>query len=402
MQEVVITSAARTAIGKFGGTLKDIPAVQLGTTVVREALRRADLAPDQVDEVIMGQVLQAGSGLNAARQVALAADLPVSTPAYTVNKVCASGMKAVTLGAGSIAMGESRVVVAGGMESMSASPFLLDGARWGYRLGHQELLDSIQHSALLDPSLGGPAEQRHMGVTAENLAARHGIDRQAQDEFAASSQHKAAAAAKAGRFDDEIVPVEVPQRRGKSVLHNEDEFIRPETTTAALAALRPAFKRDGTVTAGNASGINDGAAALVLMSAQEARHRGTQPLARIASYAAAGVEPAYMGVGPVPATRLALERAGLKLGDIDVVELNEAFAAQSLAVIAELGLDPGRVNVNGGAIALGHPVGCSGARILVTLLHTMADREARLGLATLCVGGGQGMAVVVERVAETG
>ena len=396
MQEAVITSAARTAIGRFGGTLKDIPAVQLGTVAVGEALRRADVSPDEVDEVVMGQVLQAGSGLNAARQVALSAGLPVATPAYTVNKVCASGLKAVALGAQAIATGESRLVVAGGMENMSAAPFLLDGARWGYRLGHQELRDSIQHDALEDP-----LERCHMGETAENLAAQYGIPRQTQDEFAASSQHKAAAAAEAGHFEAEIVPLEVPQGKGKSVLFNRDQFIRPETTAAVLGALRPAFKRDGTVTAGNASGINDGAAALVLMSAGEARRRGAQPLARIAACASAGVEPATMGIGPVPATRLALERAGLALGDIDVVELNEAFAAQSLAVITELGLDPDRVNVHGGAIALGHPVGCSGARILVTLLHAMAAREARLGLATLCVGGGQGMAVIVERVAAT-
>jgi len=397
VQEAVITSAARTAIGKFGGTLADMPAVQLGTVAVGEALRRADVSPDDVDEVIMGQVLQAGSGLNAARQVALSVGLPVATPAYTVNKVCASGMKAVALGAQAIAAGESRVVVAGGMENMSAAPFLLGGARWGYRLGHQEAVDSIQRDALEDP-----LERCHMGMTAENLAAQYAIDRQAQDEFAASSQHKAAAAVEAGRFEAEIVPLEVPQGKGKSVLFNRDQFIRPETTTAALGALQPAFKQDGTVTAGNASGINDGAAALVLMSAAEARRRGAQPLARIAACASAGVEPAAMGIGPVPATRLALERAELALGDIDIVELNEAFAAQSLAVITELGLDPDGVNVNGGAIALGHPVGCSGARILVTLLHAMAAREARLGLATLCVGGGQGMAVVVERTAEAG
>jgi len=396
VQEAVITSAARTAIGKFGGTLADMPAVQLGTVAVGEALRRADVSPDDVDEVIMGQVLQAGSGLNAARQVALSVGLPVATPAYTVNKVCASGMKAVALGAQAIAAGESRVVVAGGMENMSAAPFLLGGARWGYRLGHQEAVDSIQRDALEDP-----LERCHMGMTAENLAAQYAIDRQAQDEFAASSQHKAAAAVEAGRFEAEIVPLEVPQGKGKSVLFNRDQFIRPETTTAALGALQPAFKQDGTVTAGNASGINDGAAALVLMSAAEARRRGAQPLARIAACASAGVEPAAMGIGPVPATRLALERAELALGDIDIVELNEAFAAQSLAVITELGLDPDRVNVHGGAIALGHPVGCSGARILVTLLHAMAAREARLGLATLCVGGGQGMAVIVERVAAT-
>ena len=391
MREVVIAGAVRTAIGKFGGTLADVPATELGAAVVKEAMKRACVAPEEVDEVIMGQVLQAGAGLNPARQVVLRSGLPVSVPAYTVNKVCASGMKAVTLGALSIVSGENEIVVVGGMENMSAAPFLLQKARWGYRLGDGELLDGLLRDALQDPTEGC-----HMGITAENLAAAFRISRREQDEFAAHSQQKAAAAMEVGRFEPEIAPVEVPQKKGELLLFRSDEFPRPDTTAEVLSTLKPAFKKDGTVTAGNASGINDGAAAMVLLSTEDAERRGIQPMAKIVSTASAGVEPARMGLGPVPATKMALDKAGLNLRDIEVVELNEAFAAQSLAVIAQLGLAPGIVNLNGGAIALGHPVGASGARILVTLLYIMADRGARLGLATLCVGGGQGMAMVVS------
>ena len=392
MRPVIIASAARTAIGRFGGTLANVSAVELGTVVVKEALRRAGVAPGEVGEVILGQVLQAGEGLNPARQVSLKSGIPVSVPAYTVNKVCASGTKAVTLGALSIAAGEQEVVVAGGMESMSGAPFLLPKARWGYRLGDGKLVDSLLGGALYDPVAGC-----HMGLTAENLALEFGIGRTDQDAFAARSQQKATAAIKGGQFVAEIVPVAVPQKKGDPLWFDTDEFARPGTTVEVLSTLQPAFKEGGTVTAGNASGINDGAAALVLLSADEAERRGISPLATIVSWASAGVEPARMGLGPVPATQAALAKARLTLHDIDLIELNEAFAAQSIAVIGELGLDPAIVNPWGGAIALGHPVGASGARILVTLLYAMAEGGARRGLATLCVGGGQGMAVVVER-----
>ena len=392
MRDVVIAGAVRTAIGKFGGALADVPAVALGTAVVVEALRRAGVPGEDVDEVIMGQVLQAGAGINPARQVAILSGIPVTTPAFTVNKVCASGMKAVALGTLSIAAGENEIVVAGGMENMSAAPYLLERARAGYRLGDGELIDCMLRDALTDAS-----ERCHMGMTAENLAEEFSISRRAQDAFAARSQAKVAAAAEASGFEAEIVPVEVPQRKGDPVLFKADEFPRPDTTVEILATLKPAFKQGGTVTAGNASGISDGAAAMVLMSADEAGRRRIEPMARIVATASAAVEPLRMGLGPIPATRAALAKAKLALSDIDVIELNEAFAVQSLAVIAELGLDPARVNVKGGAIALGHPVGASGARIIVTLLHVMAERGSRLGLATLCVGGGQGMAMVVER-----
>lgn len=392
MREVVIAGAVRTAIGKFGGTLAHVPVTALGAVVVQEAMNRAGVSPDEVDEVILGQVLQAGVGLNPARQVALMSGMPVSVPAYTVNKVCASGMKAVALGALSIASGEQKIVVAGGMENMSAAPFLLPNARWGYRLGDGDVSDSILCGALQDPT-----ENCHMGITAENLAEEFNLSRRDQDEFAALSQRKAADAIQAGRFEAEIVPIEVPQRKGEPRSFSVDEFPRPGTTTEVLSALKPAFKKDGTVTAGNSSGINDGAAAMILLSGDEAKRRGIQPMARILSTASAGVEPSRMGFGPVPATRAALARAGLKLRDIEAIELNEAFAAQSLAVISELDPDPDILNLNGGAIALGHPVGASGARILITLLHIMADRGLRLGLATLCVGGGQGMAMVVAK-----
>ena len=390
LREVVIAGAVRTAIGRFGGTLASVPIAELGSIVVKESLRRTHIAPDEVDEVIMGQVLQAGNGLNPARQVALKSGLPQSVPAYTVNKVCASGMKAVALGALSVASRENDVVVAGGMESMSSAPFLLKKARWGYHLGDGELLDSLLSEALFDPT-----EKCHMGITAENLALEFHISRRTQDEFATRSQEKAAAAIKEGKFKAEIVPVQVSQKKGGSLRFKVDEFPRPGTTAEVLATLKPAFKEDGTVTAGNSSGISDGAAAMILLSVDDAKRRGIRPMARIVSYASGAVAPGKMGLGPIPATRAALANARLNLDDIDVVELNEAFAAQSLAVIKELGLDPGKVNLNGGAIALGHPVGDSGARIIVTLLYIMAKRAARLGLATLCVGGGQGMAIVV-------
>jgi acetyl-CoA C-acetyltransferase len=360
---------------------------------IKEALTRAGLGADDVCEVIMGQVLQAGTGGNPARQATLKAGLPITTPAYTVNKVCASGMKAVALGALAVASGEHDIIVAGGMENMSAAPFLLTKERWGQRLGDGKVLDVILRDALTDPG-----SQCHMGITAENLASEFKISRREQDEFAAESQRRACAAIAAGKFNREIVPVPVPQRKGPSVKFAVDEYPRPDTTATVLATLKPAFKDDGTVTAGNASGINDGAAAMVLLSHDEAKSRGIRPMARIVSYASAALDPMRMGLSPVDATNEALKKAKMSIKNIDAIELNEAFAAQSLAVIGELKLDTSRVNLNGGAIALGHPVGASGARIIVTLLHLMADRNLRLGLATLCVGGGQGMAVVLERI----
>jgi len=391
VREVVITGAVRTAIGKFGGTLAAVPATELGAVTVREALARSGVRPADVDEVIMGQVLQVGAGLNPARQAALKAGVPVGVPAFTVNKVCASGMKAVSLAAQSVAGGEQNIVVAGGMENMSAAPFLLPEARWGYGLGSGEVVDSLLSEALTDPG-----EQCHMGITAENIAADMDVSRRDQDEFAALSQQKAAKAISAGRFQTEIVPVEVPQRKGDPIRFGTDEHPRPDTTVEVLAKLKPAFKEDGTVTAGNASGINDGAAAMVVMARDEADRRGIQPMAAILGYASAGVEPTRMGLGPVPATVAVLGAADISLGQVDAMELNEAFAAQSLGVIRELELPVEKVNVNGGAIALGHPVGASGARILVTLLHILRDRDLSVGLATLCIGGGQGMAMVVK------
>ncbi|MFC2105866.1 acetyl-CoA C-acetyltransferase [Candidatus Bipolaricaulota bacterium] len=393
MRDVVIVSAVRTAIGKLGGALTDVPAVELGRLVAVEAIRRAAIAPDQVDEVLIGHALQAGAGSNLARQVLLQAGIPHAVPATTVNKVCASGMKAITLAALSIAAGENDVVLAGGVENMSAAPYLLRNARWGYRLGAAEISDVILSDALTDPLSG-----RHMGETAEIIAEEFNITRLAQDAFAAQSQQKAGRALLEGRFESEIVGVPIRQKKShETKLFMVDEFPRPNTTQETLAALRPAFKEDGTVTAGNSSGINDGAAAVVLMAADVAALRGTMPMARILSYASAGVEPLRMGIGPIPATQLALRRAGISIHQIDLVELNEAFAAQSIAVIGQLDLDPDIVNVNGGAIALGHPVGATGARIVVTLVHSLAHREDHIGLATLCVGGGQGMAIVLER-----
>jgi acetyl-CoA C-acetyltransferase len=389
--EVVLAGAVRTPIGAFGGSLATVPAPKLGAVAIAEALRRARVEPDSVDEVILGNVLSAGLGMNPARQAALAAGLPERVPATTVNKVCGSGLKAVTLAAQAIYLGDASVVVAGGIESMSGAPYLLPQGRTGYRLGHGQVLDHM-----IRDGLWCAMADCHMGITAENLAVEFGISREAQDELALSSQRKAAAAWASGRFAEEVVPVEVAGKSGP-VRVERDEHLRPETTREALAKLRPAFRPDGTVTAGNSSGINDGAAALVVMSRAKAEELGVEPLAVVRSWASAGVAPRIMGIGPVPATRRALERAGLGLGDIDLIEANEAFAAQSLAVGKELGWDWDRVNPNGGAIALGHPIGASGARILVTLLYEMRRRSARRGLATLCIGGGQGIALIVER-----
>jgi acetyl-CoA C-acetyltransferase len=390
--QVVVISGCRTPIGTFGGALKDVSAVTLGAVAVREAVRRAGVRPDQVDEVVLGCILQAGLGMNPARQAAIHAGLPESVPAHTVNKVCGSGLKAVMLAAQAVRCGDAEVVVAGGAESMSRAPYLLPGARWGERLGNGRALDHMIHEGLTDAF-----HDIHMGVTAENLVDKYGIGREEQDRFAAESQARATAAVKEGRFKDEIVAVPVPGKKGET-LFDTDEHPRPDTTAESLARLKPAFKPGGSVTAGNASGLNDGAAAVVVTSAARARTLGATPLARIVSYASAAVDPRIMGIGPVPAVRKALEKAGLGADRIDLFELNEAFAAQSLAVLRDLALDPARVNVNGGAIALGHPIGASGARILVTLMHALRAREKRLGLAALCIGGGQGVAMVIERL----
>jgi acetyl-CoA C-acetyltransferase len=390
--DAVILSGCRTPIGTFGGAFKDVPATDLGAVTVREAVKRAGIRADQVDEVVLGCILQAGVGMNPARQAAIKAGIPESVPAHTVNKVCGSGLKAVMLAAQAVKCGDAEVVVAGGLENMSRAPFLLPGARWGERLGHGRVLDHMIHEGLTDAF-----HDIHMGVTAENLVERYRISREDQDAFAAESQARAQAAIGGGRFKAEIVPVPVPQRKGEPTLVDKDEHPRADTTRESLAKLKPAFKKDGTVTPGNSSGLNDGAAALVVTSAARAAGWGVKPLARIVAYASAAVDPRIMGIGPVPAVRKALERAGLGLEAIDLFELNEAFAAQSLAVLRELNLDPARVNVNGGAIALGHPIGASGARILVTLLHALAARGAKRGLAGLCIGGGQGVAMVVER-----
>lgn len=393
MRDVVIVGANRTAIGKLSGALSTVPVVTLGATVMKAAIERAGVGVGAVDEVIMGQVIQAGAGPNPARQAVLEAGFPITLPAYTVNKVCASGMKAVALGYLSIASGEQNVVLAGGMENMSQAPYVLPHARSGYRLGNGVMQDAILRDALEDPTLSC-----HMGVTAENLAKEFGIGREAQDAFAVGSQKKAMDAISSGRFKEEITPVVIPQRRGEAIVFDEDEYPRADTTVDVLAKLKPAFEKDGSVTAGNASGINDGAAAMVLCAADEVDCFGTKPMARIVSVASSALAPERMGMGPVDASQRALDKAGLSLADMGAVELNEAFAAQSLAVIRALGLDGDRVNVNGGAIALGHPVGASGARILVSLLHSMQVHELQFGLATLCVGGGQGMAIVVEKL----
>ena len=390
--DAVILSGCRTAIGTFGGAFKDVSAVELGATVVREAVTRAAVRPDQVDEVVLGCVLPAGLGMNPARQAAIKGGLPDSVPATTLNKVCGSGLESVMRAAQAIRAGDSEIVVAGGTENMSRAPYLLPGARWGERLGDGTVLDHMIHEGLTDAF-----HDIHMGVTAENLVERYGISRVDQDALAAESQRRAAAAMEAGAFEDEIVPVLVAGKKGTTRV-DTDEHPRPGTTAESLARLKPAFKADGTVTAGNASGINDGAAALVVARAERAERLGTKPMARIVSYASAAVDPRVMGIGPVPAVRKALERAALSAERIELFELNEAFAAQSLAVLRELGLDPAKVNVNGGAIALGHPIGASGARVLVTLLYALRARSLRYGLAGLCIGGGQGVAMVVERL----
>ena len=392
MEDIVIVAAARTAIGKFGGSLAKTSAVELGATVVKDLLRRSGLAADQVDELIFGQVLQAGAGQNPARQTVIKAGLPVSVPAMTINKVCGSGLKAVMLGVQAIRDGDSEIVIAGGQESMSMSPHVLLGSREGQRMGDWKMIDSMIVDGLWDVY-----NQYHMGITAENVARKHGISREAQDALALASQQKAAAAQDAGRFKDEIVPVLIPQKKGDALVFEADEYINRKTNAEALAGLRPAFDKAGSVTAGNASGLNDGAAGLLLMSAKKAAALGLTPLARIASYASAGLDPAYMGMGPVPAAKKALERAGWKPQDLDLLEINEAFAAQACAVHQEMGWDTSKVNVNGGAIALGHPIGASGARILVTLLHEMQKRNAKKGIASLCIGGGMGVALTVER-----
>ena len=393
MKEVVITSAVRTAIGAFNGSLASLSAADLGSIVIQEAVSRSGISSSIIDEVILGNVLQGGQGQNPARQAAVKAGVPVEVPAYTVNKVCGSGIKAVTLAAQSIIAGDAEVVMAGGMESMTNAPYVLDSkARWGYRMGDAKLTDTM-----VKDGLWCAFNDYHMGITAENVAARYGISREAQDQLAAESQQKALAAIEQGVFQQEIVPVTIKGKKGDTVFAT-DEYPKAGTTLDKLAALKPAFKKDGTVTAGNASGINDGAAALVVMSADKARELSLKPLARIVSFAAAGVDPGLMGIGPVPATRKALDKAGLTIADIDLIEANEGFAAQFLAVGQELNFPPDRVNIYGGAIALGHPIGASGARILVTLLHGLKAKAARRGLATLCIGGGQGIAIIVERI----
>jgi len=390
--DVVIVSAARTAIGKFGGSLAKVSAPELGATAIRAALERAKLDGAQVGEVILGQVLTAGSGQNPARQALIKAGLPHGVPGMTINKVCGSGLKAVMLATQAIRDGDSEIVVAGGQENMSASPHVLMGSRDGQRMGNWNLVDTMINDGLWDVY-----NQYHMGITAENVAKAHGVTREQQDALALDSQRKAAAAQDAGKFKDEICPVSIAQKKGDPIVVDADEYINRKTNAEALAGLRPAFDKAGSVTAGNASGLNDGAAALVLMSAAKAAALGLTPLARIASYASAGLDPALMGMGPVPASQKALQRAGWKAADLDLLEINEAFAAQACAVHQQMGWDLSKVNVNGGAIALGHPIGASGARILVTLLHEMQRRDAKKGIASLCIGGGMGVALCVER-----
>lgn len=392
LRDVVIVSAVRTAIGSFQGSLKDVPATQLGAIVVKEACHRAGIEPNQVDEVIMGNVLQAGLGQNPARQAAILAGLPETTPAMTINKVCGSGLKSVHLAHQAIAVGEADIVVAGGFENMSQAPYVMQNGRSGFKMGDQKLMDSM-----INDGLWCAFNDYHMGVTAENLASQYYITREEQDEFALRSQTLAAAAQEAGKFKEEIVPVEIPQRRGEPIVFDTDEYIRPNTTLERLSGLRPAFQKDGTVTAGNASGINDGASAVILMSKKKAEELGITPLATIVANSAVGVDPSIMGIAPAYAVRKALEKANLSLDDIDLIEANEAFAAQAIAVDRELQFNKDKLNVNGGAIALGHPIGASGTRILVTLLHEMQKRDVELGLATLCIGGGQGVATIIKR-----
>jgi len=391
MTDVVIVAAGRTAVGKFGGTLAKIPAAELGAHVIRALVEKTRIAPEAIDEVILGQVLTAGVGQNAARQAAIRAGLPDQVPAMTINKVCGSGLKAVQLAAQAIQAGDAEIVIAGGQENMSIAPHVLPGARDGFRMGDAKLVDSMIVDGLWDVY-----NQYHMGTTAENVARKYNVSRAEQDEFALASQHKAEAAQKAGRFANEIVPIEIPQKKG-TLRFDADEYPKHGATIEGLAGLRPAFAKDGSVTAGNASGINDGAAAVIVMSAAKAQALGLVPLARIKAFGSAGVDPSIMGVGPVQASQRCLARAGWTVDDLDLLEINEAFAAQAIAVNRQMGWDPRRINVNGGAIAIGHPIGASGCRILVTLLHEMGRRDAKRGLASLCIGGGMGVALAVER-----
>ncbi|WP_440466071.1 acetyl-CoA C-acetyltransferase [Pseudomonas sp. YH-1] len=392
MQDVVIVAATRTAIGAFQGSLANIPAHELGSLVIRSLLERSGVKPEQIDEVILGQVLTAGAGQNPARQAAIGAGLPVEVPAMTLNKLCGSGLKALFLGVQAIRCGDADAIIAGGQESMSLAPYVLPKARTGLRMGHAELQDTLLRDGLIDAF-----NDYHMGITAENLAEKFGISREAQDAFAAQSQLKAASAIEAGRFKDEITPVLIPQRKGEPLSFDTDEQPRAGTTAESLGKLKPAFKKDGTVTAGNASTLNDGAAAVLLMSAERAKRLNLPVLARIQAYASSGVDPSIMGIAPVTATRSCLEKAGWSLDEVELIEANEAFAAQALSVGKELGWNAEKVNVNGGAVALGHPIGASGARVLVTLLHEMLRRDAKKGLATLCIGGGQGVAMALVR-----
>lgn len=392
MRDVVIVSAARTAVGSYGGALKTTPAVTLGEIVVKEVLARAGVKPEMVDEVIMGCVLQGGLGQNIARQISIAAGIPIEVPSMTLNKVCGSGLRAVSLAAQIIKAGDAEIIVAGGAENMSMAPYLSNSTRWGARMGDTKLVDMMVYDGLTDVF-----NQYHMGLTAENIVDQWGLTREELDAFSANSQQKAEAAIKAGKFKDEIVPVVIPQRKGDPIVFDTDEFAKFGTTEETLGKLRPAFKKDGTVTAGNASGINDSGAAVLVMSKEKADELGLKPICTIKSYASAGVDPKIMGIGPVPSTKKALEKAGMDVSQLDLIEANEAFAAQSVAVGRELGFDLDKLNVNGGAISIGHPIGASGCRILITLLYEMMKRDSKTGLATLCIGGGQGTAMIVER-----
>ncbi|TDX24639.1 acetyl-CoA acetyltransferase [Modicisalibacter xianhensis] len=392
MQDVVIVAARRTAIGTFGGSLATTPAAELGAKVIKDILAGTGVSPDQVDEVLLGQVLTAGVGQNPARQASILAGLPAAVPAMTINKVCGSGLKALHLATQAIRLGDADLILAGGQENMSLSPHVLPNSRTGQRMGDWKAIDTMVHDGLWDAF-----NNYHMGITAENLAEKYGITREQMDEFAAASQQKASDAIDSGRFKSQIVPIEIPQRKGDPLVFDTDEGPRKGITADKLAGMKPAFKKDGTITAGNASSINDGAAVTMLCSEAKARELGLEPLARIKAYANAGVDPAIMGIGPAPATRRCLEKAGWSIDDLDLIEANEAFAAQALSVNKELGWDTAKINVNGGAIALGHPIGASGCRVLVTLVHEMIARDARKGLATLCIGGGQGVALAIER-----
>jgi acetyl-CoA C-acetyltransferase len=392
MKKAVIISAVRTPVGKFGGSLRDIPASDIGAVAIREAIKRAGISPDQIDEVIFGNVLTTAQGQNPARQAAMKAGIPKEVPAFTINKVCASGLKAVALAAQSIKAEDNEIVLAGGQENMSATPYALPGARWGHRMNNGTLVDCMVYDGVWEKF-----NDYHMGITAENIAEKFKISREEQDAFAAASENKSEKAIKSGLFKDEIVPVEIPQKKGAPVIFDTDEYPTFGSTPETMAKLRPAFKKDGTVTAGNASGINDGAAAFIVMSDEKATALGKTPVATIVGYASGAVDPAFMGMGPIPAVKNVLKKTGLKIDDIDYWELNEAFASQALCCIKELGIDPAKVNHNGGAISLGHPIGASGARILVTLLYQMKRINAKRGLATLCIGGGMGHALIVER-----